>query len=578
MSLSVAELAMAIGKDENYVRQHIRRKNLMARKDGRRVSVEKTEAARWAKERGLPFRQATGLLQEPDDEVGTRAARMTVLAIRGTDGTSRNVFTLIRHQDHRSLGPWDKEVNPSWYSDTVPLENPGETKGLMLYRYDGKITECQKLVIRILQEGKLHIDGHEVQYALEHKPRRHWIYQDHTQTSGNSPSNPFTNRSAEITEYWCFDAAVQEQWKEAVHTVADVTEKMSNALHFPIHQRTDRAGNLMIAKVQDTVESEITARDGNRLVLSVASKDWTEPPQGAYSAAVWAHHCGDKVMQRSIDISQSETVLNLDSDVDLVGYEIYRNSNGECIERSEAYLIKEISIRTSVSGPRTELIIHSPRNGFVIKRQLNTESTGSVSRIMDEGSEGLDQGIRQRHREYMARESDQAARRNGKYRFRPEQVEEAVEHLAQLVRPKPGHEGPIYFVDPYFMAESEMEIRVLTALLSEATGQPLNILCGWPQSNLKLNYPKPLLAHATARNFVRPDERKRPAIHDRYLLTPTCETTISNSVSSWNEFGVTFQGSAFEVYRAETEELWSLHTGVNGNDKAGVLAREVNLW
>ena len=38
MRLTVADLALAIGKDENYVRQHIRRKNLTAEKDGGRYS------------------------------------------------------------------------------------------------------------------------------------------------------------------------------------------------------------------------------------------------------------------------------------------------------------------------------------------------------------------------------------------------------------------------------------------------------------------------------------------------------------------------------------------------------------
>ena len=46
MSLTVADLALAIGKDENYVRQHIRRKNLAARKDGRRVFVEEAEGGK----------------------------------------------------------------------------------------------------------------------------------------------------------------------------------------------------------------------------------------------------------------------------------------------------------------------------------------------------------------------------------------------------------------------------------------------------------------------------------------------------------------------------------------------------
>ena len=141
MSLTVADLALAIGKDENYVRQHIRRQNLQARKDGRRVIVEEADAATWAKERGLPFIQAIRTL-DLDEESSTRAARMTVLAIQGTDGTSTNVFTLIRHRDSRSLGPWEKEENLNWYSDRVIVENAGETKSLTVYRCrreDGKV-------------------------------------------------------------------------------------------------------------------------------------------------------------------------------------------------------------------------------------------------------------------------------------------------------------------------------------------------------------------------------------------------------------------------------------------------------
>ena len=190
MRLTVAELALATGKDENYVRQHIRRKNLKAGKDGRRVVIQLAEAARWAKERGLPFSQATGTL-ELGDEVGTRAARMTVLAILGTDGTSKNVFTHIRHRDRRSIGPWDKGENPNWYNDTILVENAGETKGLSIHRYDGTMAKCQELVKRILQEGKLDIEGLEIQFTLEPKPQRHWAHQEHTSSGVRSITSPF---------------------------------------------------------------------------------------------------------------------------------------------------------------------------------------------------------------------------------------------------------------------------------------------------------------------------------------------------------------------------------------------------
>ena len=574
MSLTVAELAMAIGKDENYVRQHIRRENLEARRDGRRVLVEEAEAARWAKERGLPFSQTVWPL-ELDEQDGSRSARMTVLAIQETDGTSRNVFTLIRHRDRRSLGPWHKEENPSWYSDTVPVEDAGETTILSFYRCDGMMANFQELVQLILREGKLIIDGHEVHYALESKPRHHWAYQEHTPASTDSLKTPFNNFSAEVTEYWCFDSEIQDRWMTMVQAAPKTAEKMADALHFPVNQRSDRTGNLMIAKAEDVVGSEIMAMRGNRLILKVASGDWAEPPPGAYSATVWASHSGDKVMRRSFEISSAETVLNHESDVDLVGCEIYRNSDGECVDRYEANLLTEISVQMSVSGPPTEISIHGPRKGSLIKRQIDTNSTDSAFSVTDKDSEGMGQMIRQKYRVHLARENDRAARRDGKYRFRRGQVDEAVEHLARLVRPKPGQKGAVYFVDPHFKGESDTEVKVLTAILLGARGQSLNISCGRWEGSQRFNFPRSLIAQARIKSFTHADERGDPAIHDRYLLTPAGETIITNSVNGWEKDGVTFHSSPHEVYRTETEELWSLDAGVNAN---GVLVMEVEPW
>ena len=55
MDLTIAELARAVGKNESYVRQHIHRKHLTVQRGGRNVFVALDEAARWARERGLPF-------------------------------------------------------------------------------------------------------------------------------------------------------------------------------------------------------------------------------------------------------------------------------------------------------------------------------------------------------------------------------------------------------------------------------------------------------------------------------------------------------------------------------------------
>ena len=55
MRLTIPELARAVAKSENYVRQHIHRKHLTVQKDGRNISVALDEASRWASERHLPF-------------------------------------------------------------------------------------------------------------------------------------------------------------------------------------------------------------------------------------------------------------------------------------------------------------------------------------------------------------------------------------------------------------------------------------------------------------------------------------------------------------------------------------------
>ena len=575
MPLTVAELALAIGMDENYVRQHIRRKNLRAGKDGRRVFIEEAEAARWAKERGLPFSQATGTL-EFGDEVSTRAARITMLAILGTDGTSRNVFTLIRHRDRRSLGPWDKEEDLSWHCATVPVENAGETKGLSFYRYDGMWTDCQEFVDRILREGKLDIEGHEVQFTLESKPQRHWAFQEHTSSGAEPLNSPFSSSSAEITEYWCFDPETQERWITGLQASEEAAQKMVDALHFPINKRSDRVGNLMIARALDAVESEIASRHDNRLILRVASRDWAEPPPGAYSATVWADYSGDKVIHQSIEISNSETVLDHESDIDLVGYEINRSSDGVCINRYEAHLIKEINFQIAMSGPPTELSIHVPRRGYSIKRQMDTNSIASTFSVASDDSDGLDQAIRKKHLVHVARETDRAARNEGSlYRFGPDQVDEAVEHIAQLVRAKANSEGPIYFSDPHLSGESQTELKVLMAILAGANGRPLYILSGRWKNSLRINRTLPLIEQAKVRNVTGADGRGKPAFHDRYLITPAGETLITNSVNGWESDGVTFDSHSYGVYRAEAEKFWSLNAGVNGND---ILVEEVDPW
>ena len=574
MSFTVSDLALAIGKDENYVRQHMRRNNLAARRDGRRVFIEEAEAVRWAKERGFPLSQAIRT-PESDGKVSTRAARMTVLAFQASNGTSTNMFTLIRHRDHKSLGPWTENEDPNWHRETTRAENSGLAESLILYRLDATLAKCQEIVKRILQNGVLNIEGSEIQYALEGTPRHHWTYQDHTADHQDVLEIPFGKHSAEITEYWCFDSETQARWMATLNVDKEASRAMAKVLHFPLDLRPDRAGNLLIASAQDAIESEITVRHGNNLILRVAGNNWTTPPPGAYAATVWAYHSGDTVAQRSIEIRDIETVVSCEADADRIGYAIYRNSDGQCIDQFKAYLFKSIAITTRVAGPEVRMKIKTNGNSIEVGTSLGTSRETRIVENAD-GAE-MDQAIRTKHLSYRAWEKDQAARNDGGLaRFGPEQVEEAIAFITNLIGQESSSEGPIYFADPYFMGESpsDTEVKLLTAILAELKGQPLNILLGHWKNGRKLEYPRPLVAKSAVRSFTRADDGGRPAFHDRYLITPTGETLITNSVNGWGKHGVTFNRLSHGVYRAEAEYLWFLATGANGN----VVVKEVAPW
>ena len=493
MRLTVADLALAIGKDENYVRQHIRRKNLAAEKDGRRVFVEEAEAVRWAKERGLPITQAIRT-PESDGEVSKRAARMTVLALQAPNGTSTNMFTLIRHRDHKSLGPWAENENLSWQRETTRVENADQAESLMLYRLDATLAKCQEIVKRILQTGVLDIEGSEIQYSIEQSPRHHWTYRNHTASHQEVLESPFARHSAEITEYWCFDSETQARWMAALKVAEEASRAMAKALHFPLDQRPDRAGNLVISSAQDAIEGEITARHGKNLILRVAGNNWTTPPPRAYSATVSAYHSGDTVAQCSTEIRDSETVISCEADTDRVGYAIYRNSDGQCIDQFEAYLLKSIAMSTVVAGPEVRINIKTNGNSIEVGTSLGTSR--ETRRIENNDGDEMDLAIRTKYLSYRAWERDQAARNEGSLaRFGPEQVEEAIAYITNLIGPGNSSDGPIYFADPHFMGESpnDAEVKLLTTILAESKSQPLHILLGqhWKKGR-KLGYPKPL--------------------------------------------------------------------------------------
>ena len=317
MHLTIQELARAVGKSENFVRQHVNRKHLTVQRDGRRVSVAHDEAARWAHGRGLPFNLPTNAWPSTGT-TGRRTARMTVLTQHRADERFLNLLTLVRHRRQDALGPWSDEPGETWTSEDLG-------NGLRLHSMDASFKHCRRLVDYIIEFATLPIDGVEIHYALEPVPRRHRALRDERGLADAPLRSPFSGHSAEIIEYWSLAAEPRRQWLEILDSRHGRTPLQLSHLGFPLDSLTDRVGNLMIAGAEDTISCDLDARHERTLTLHV---DGDEIPPGAYRATVWASHSGNEMLRREIPVMQGQTEIELASDVDHVGFAIFRTADG----------------------------------------------------------------------------------------------------------------------------------------------------------------------------------------------------------------------------------------------------------
>ncbi len=564
MNLTISELAHAVGRKEGFIRQHIYRKHLLTRKDGRNVSVELEEAMRWASERGLPFNLPV-LTSVTTRATKDRTARMTVLVWHKPGVQPCNLFTLIRHRRRDALGPWAAEPNETWSS--VDLDHD-----LRLFSFDASFERCRTLVDQILDSGKLEIDGLEIPYALQPVPRRHWAYRDERAFTDTSMRSPFSRHSAEIVEYWSFMAEPRERWLKILDslqgkTLRDVQPHFSR-LGFLLERHLERVGNLMIAGAEDTITCDLTARPHSKsLILHV---DTSELLPETYRATVWAKHSDDEVLRREIPVVKKKTVFELTSDVDHIGFAIFRTTGGQCVDLWEAFLLMEVGMHMEIiSGPTLNL--HDPK-----KHLSHTVSpSGSISTIKvnyDQDSAKLDKEIRQQWIGRRVHEQEASARREGNFvRFEPDQFDEAVQYFMSLLRQDSDRVEPIYFADPYFMVRLKkfkwtqiyLDMFALDMFATATRNRPLRILCTQKENENAQpwwsNFPKQITAHISVRAFRKQNGLR--GFHDRYLITPDREILITHSLNGWHKDGVTFARLPYHIYRAEAESLWSMDIG-----------------
>ena len=549
MDLTVADLAHAVGRSENYVRQHVHRHHLTVRREGRSVFVTLVEASRWARERGLPFSLPTRAITTAT--AIPRAARMTLLTWQEGGTQAINLFTLVRHRRQDALGPWASRPDETWSRCDL-----GD--GFERFTLDAPFDRCQALVDQITGMGTLVIDGTEIRYVLQPVPRRHWAYRNEIRPFHHFLRSPFSRHSAEIIEYWSFEEETRDRWLEVLASFSPSWRSQLAHLGFPLDQRSDRAGNLMIAGAADEVSCDLNYHRDQTLRLHVEPQ---ENPLEAYRATVWASHSGDEVLRQEVPIAESHTLFELGSDVDRIGFAIYRIVGGQCVDLTEAVLLKEINIRMHLDSRPT---LHLYDNRGRLFHKVKPRGPGSTFDVKaDRDSTELDKGIRRSSLDWRMYEREAAARQEGRLRrFPPSEFDQAVSHFKQLLRGDSDPAAPIYVADPYFMVHlAEEIIRLYLDIVAATTGRPLHILCGAIENGVAPWYsrvPKVLTNHVTVRAFLQRSDPPQPGFHDRYLITPEREVLITNSFNGWRKHGVTFVSLPYGVYRAEAEQLWAM--------------------
>ena len=558
MYLTVPELARAVNKSESYVRQHIHRKHLAVHRDGRNVSVEEDEAARWALSLGLSYVPTVRFSKAVKDSKG-RSARVTVLTWHPKDARPVNLFTHVRHRRREALGPWASEPEETWSSRVAITDTKGETKEFRLHTLDMPYGKCQGLVDCILGDGTLEINGLEVYYHLEHTPRRHWAFRDQRAGVDSSVISPFSKHSAQVTEYWSFAEEPRERWLEVNESSVACLQPLLARLGFPLARCVDRIGNLMISGAEDDIDCDLTVSQRKALLFSVKGDELLPD---TYTATIWANHSDDAVLRQQVAVTQNKIMVDLQSEVDQIGFAVYRNSDGLCVDLMDTYLVMEIHIGMNVETGQT-LELRDRRRGTT-HRVSPWRSRSTVRVGLDDNDEAPDKEIRRAVLDRKVHQRETDARKEGNWaRFGPSQFDEAVEYFLGLLSRHSYSEEPIYLADPYFMARgsTETETKLYLGMFDASVGRPLRILCGHRGSGKPWwsGYPDLLTNHVTVRAFT---SRDRPAFHDRYLITPDREIVITNSLNGWSTRGVTFASPPHGLYRVEAESFWSMDVGV----------------
>lgn len=564
MHLTVAQVADAVKKDQGYVRQHVHRRHLAARRRGGNVFIDLEDAQQWAVARGLEF-QVPVEHASVEAKSDNRTARITALTLDCSTGRTRNLFTLIRHRREDSLGPWAKPFTGQWQSKELAA-------GLKMFCFDCSLQEALVVVEEIKRTGVLATDDLEIYYDLYPTVQQHWAFRDKRSSLDSPLSSPFSAHSADVTEYWSFDMELRDIWMELEKSSEGKLHQYLGRLGFPLHERMDRVGNLMIAGAQDAITCNLLHGPGQSLRFVV--RDVKTLSSDTYRATVWGTFCGNEVARREFAVTSRQTSIQLSSTIDRVGFAVYRTSDGQCVDMMDTHLIMEFKGSIELDSKPTIHIQNRRHHTQHTFAPRGDSATFGVSAI-DDGPE-LDQEIRRQWLDHRFIEREKRARKEGNLeRFESHEFQDAIEHVVQLVRNHSSDSNePIYLVDPHFelylnqnKPEEAVRIQAYLKIFGAAYGRPIRILCTSGLDSGKQPwwsyFPALLTKHVCIRSFTNDrtiqTSKYSRAFHDRYLITSAGEYLMTSSFNGWQRNGVTIARLQYGVYGAEAERLWSIN-------------------
>ena len=561
MKITVAELAKAVGKQETYVRQHMQRGHLDHVKEGRSVFITTESATLWAKDRGLTLNLPAHAISSIEP-VTKRIARTAALSWLPEHGDAINLLTHVRHRREDTLGPWVRADECAWTTDRVPVDADGYKGEVQLHIIDEPFYECESRITSIIDDGVLTIGHQTIKYALENSPNRHWAYRDLRSQPGRGITSPFAQHSAEIVEYWSFSKDVSDLWDNITDDYQNELEPLLKKLGFELMRLSDRSGNLVISGAFDLVECDLTAHHSGVLALSV---DGQTMSPNKYIADIWAYHGDDVVLRRNVTVSDTKTEVECQSDVDRIGFALYRATDGQCIDLMDVYLIKEINISMTFSGGPSVDIRDRSNAQIATLSPFDHRSLMKIDADTDQTS--IYPLIRGAALTRRAKERERTARKEGNLaRFGPGKFDDAVDYFMRFMITHTFSEDPIYLADRYFMSPSITEDqRALYLRIFDATkGRDLRILCINQSIPAWWSGPFEFFTNdVSARACIT--HHGDPVFHDRFLVTSEQEILISHSFNGWRSGGVTFASAPFDVYRSEAERLWQAGVPLIGN-------------